>query len=50
MNLTVKMWEELKERMVNIFTKLEAAASVSYQIKLDIGPRDLMELFEKHRP
>jgi hypothetical protein len=44
------MWEELKERMVNILTKLETAASVSYQIKLDIGPTDLLELFEKHKP
>ncbi len=46
----MKMWEDLRERIVNILTKLETAASVSYQIKLDISPQELVQLFEKHKP
>lgn len=43
-----KMWNHIKERMVNILRKLEAAASISYQIQLDVAPKDLIDLFDKY--
>jgi hypothetical protein len=43
-----KMWTHLKERIVGIVKKLEAAASTSYQIKLDITPSQLSDIFDKY--
>ena len=43
-----KMWNQIKERMVNILKKLETAASISYQIQLDVSPKDLIDLFDKY--
>lgn len=48
LNLMAKMWTQLKERIVSIVKKLEAAASTSYQIKLDITPSQLSDIFDKY--
>ena len=47
MNLVASTWLRLKERVVNILARLEEAASLSYQIKLEVGPRVLGNLFDK---
>ncbi len=48
LNLMAKMWTQLKERILGIVKKLEAAASSSYQIKLDITPSQLSDIFDKY--
>jgi hypothetical protein len=45
-----RMWNALKERIVGIVSKLEAAASVSYQINLDVKPEQLTLLFDQYYP
>lgn len=45
--LVSKLWLKLRERMVNTINKLETAASLHYQIKLEISSRDCHECFEK---
>ena len=47
MRLVEKTWQRLRERVVSILSRLEEAASLSYQIKLDVGPRVLGGLFDK---
>ena len=41
------MWQQLKDRVVNILSRLEEAASLSYQIKLEVGPQILGNIFDK---
>lgn len=48
LRLVQSMWTRLKDRMVSILTKLETAATVSYQIQLEINPRKVVELFDKY--
>lgn len=49
LQLIVHLWAKLKDRMVGILSKLDAAASVSYQIQLEINPRKVAELFDKYQ-
>lgn len=41
------LWSKLKDRMIGILTKLDTAASVSYQIQLEISPAKVADLFDK---
>ncbi len=43
------IWSQLKERVVNVLTKLEAAANISYQISLDVGSKQAMQVFKKQQ-
>jgi hypothetical protein len=43
------MWAKLKERMVNILNKLDTAASLSYQIQLEVNPRKVAEMFDQYK-
>jgi flavin-binding protein dodecin len=47
LKLVSKTWQQLKERVVGILGRLEEAASLSYQIKLEVGPQVLGSLFDK---
>lgn len=47
MRLVEKTWQRLRERVVSILSRLEEAASLSYQIKLEVGPQVLGGLFDK---
>jgi hypothetical protein len=42
-----RTWQQLRERVVGILERLEEAASLSYQIKLEVGPKVLGGLFDK---
>eukprot|EP01038_Epipyxis_sp_PR26KG_P007336 gene7336-10000_t len=48
LHLVSDTWIRIKERVVGILTRLEEAALVSYQIKLEIGPSIVQQLFQKH--
>jgi hypothetical protein len=41
------MWNRIRDRVVGILTRLEEAALVSYQIKLDVGPKIVRDIFER---
>jgi hypothetical protein len=41
-------WTQIKQRVVRILTRLEEAASASYQIQLDVGPKTVRDLFDKY--
>jgi hypothetical protein len=41
-------WTHIKQRVVRILTRLEEAASASYQIQLDVGPKAVIDLFDKY--
>jgi hypothetical protein len=45
--LVATLWTKLRDRMVGILTKLDTAASVSYQIQLEISPGKVAELFDR---
>lgn len=47
MRLVERTWQQLKDRVVNILGRLEEAASLSYQIKLEVGPQVLGGIFDK---
>lgn len=47
MRLVERTWQQLRERIVGILARLEEAASLSYQIKLEVGPQVLGGLFDK---
>jgi hypothetical protein len=42
-------WLKIRDRVTSILTKLEDAASASYQISLTIGPQAVKEMFNKFR-
>lgn len=42
-----RTWQQLKDRVVSILGRLEEAASLSYQIKLEVGPQVLGGIFDK---
>lgn len=43
-----KGWQQIKNRVVSILSRLEDAASASYQLSLDVGPKVVQDLFDKH--
>lgn len=47
MRLVDKTWQQLKDRVVTILGRLEEAASLSYQIKLEVGPDVLSNFFDR---
>ena len=47
MRLVEKTWQQLKDRVVTILGRLEEAASLSYQIKLEVGPVVLNNIFDR---
>lgn len=47
LRLVDALWLQLKERVVSILTKLEIAATVSYQINLEVGPTQVAQSFDK---
>jgi hypothetical protein len=47
MRLVETSWAQLRERAVNILGRLEEAASLSYQIKLEVGPKILGNMFDR---
>lgn len=47
MRLVDRTWQQLKDRVVSILGRLEEAASLSYQIKLEVGPQVLSGIFDK---
>lgn len=47
MRLVDRTWQQLKDRVVSILGRLEEAASLSYQIKLEVGPQVLGGIFDK---
>eukprot|EP01034_Spumella_vulgaris_P021879 gene21879-27954_t len=48
LNLVSNSWTQIKQRVVRILTRLEEAASASYQIQLDVGPKTVRDLFDKY--
>eukprot|EP00981_Chlorochromonas_danica_P009700 scaffold2799_cov159-Ochromonas_danica.AAC.17 len=49
LRLVDKLWLQLKERVVGILSKLEAAALASYQISLEVGPGKVAQAFDKQQ-
>lgn len=47
MSLLSTSWQQIQQRVVRILTRLEEAASASYQIQLDVGPRAVRDIFDK---
>jgi hypothetical protein len=47
MRLVETSWAQLRERAVSILGRLEEAASLSYQIKLEVGPKILGGMFDR---
>ncbi len=48
LNLVAHSWQQIKSRVVRILTRLEEAASASYQITLDVGPKTVRDIFDKY--
>ncbi len=40
-------WQLITQRVVRILARLEEAASASYQIRLEVGPRTVKDLFDR---
>lgn len=49
LHLVDSLWLQLRERVVTILHKLETAATVSYQIVLEVGPRQVAQAFDKQQ-
>lgn len=48
LNLVAKGWQQIKNRVISILSRLEDAATASYQINLDVGPKTVQDLFDKY--
>jgi hypothetical protein len=45
--LVPKLWLKLRDRVVTILERLEEAATMSYQISLEVGPQTVAMMFDR---
>lgn len=47
LELIAGSWQLIKQRVVRILSRMEEAASASYQIQLEVGPRAARDIFDR---